>query len=178
MKKILLIFALAVYTTCFAQNDKNKNETTKTTTTKTYVKDSKGVDVKTKEVTKSKDQVIALKNTSADKTNYSTIMLPTDVNTDVYYSNNNINFLFQDEDNGYKMMAIKENSKNEFATIRPSSQKGYYIYTKDGESSFGYFNQNGNFVVEKYDPDTDAIVTTIYKLEVENQKVEKKNKMK
>tara|TARA_R100001369_G_scaffold51222_1_gene78043 strand:- start:394 stop:924 length:531 start_codon:yes stop_codon:yes gene_type:complete len=176
MKKILIVFALAAFTTAFAQE--NKNEKTETTTTKTYVKDSKGVDVDTKEVTTKEDQVIALNNTSADKTNFSTKMLPSEVKTDVNFKNNERKFSFEAQDKGYRMMAIKDDTSNEFATIRPSSQKGYYIYSQDGDNSFGYFNQNGNFVVERYDPNTDSIVTTVYKLEVQEQTMKKKNKMK
>ena len=175
MKKTLLIFALAAFTTAFAQE--NKNEKTETTTTKTYVKDSKGVDVDTKAVTKTEDEVIALNNASTDKTNFSTMMLPSEVKTDVNYQNDDREFSFEAQAEGYKMMAIKDKATNEYATIRPSSQKGYYIYTQNGDNSFGYFNQNGNFVVERYDAKTDAIVTTIYKLEVQEQTMNKKNKM-
>jgi len=31
-------------------------------------------------------------------------------------------------------------------------------------SSFGYFNDDGDFVVEKYDTDKDAVVSVIYRL--------------
>lgn len=176
MKRIILIMALAAFSSAFAQENKNKK--TETTTTKTYVKDSKGVEVDTKEVTKSENQVIALNDKSSDNTNFSTVMLPSEIDSNVNYTNNDREFSFQAQDKGYKMMAIKDNTSNEFATIRPSSQKGYYIYSENGENSFGYFNQNGNFVVERYDEDKDAIVTTVYKLEVQKQTMKKKNKMK
>ena len=105
------------------------------------------------------------------------MMLPSEVKTDVNYQNDDREFSFEAQAEGYKMMAIKDKATNEYATIRPSSQKGYYIYTQNGDNSFGYFNQNGNFVVERYDAKTDAIVTTIYKLEVQEQTMNKKNKM-
>jgi len=49
--------------------------------------------------------------------------------------------------------------------------------SQDGVSSFGYFNQNGNFVVESYDETSDSIVTTVYELQVKDKKVMKKSKM-
>jgi hypothetical protein len=49
--------------------------------------------------------------------------------------------------------------------------------SQDGQSSFGYFNQNGNFVVESYDAKNDVVVTTVYKLEMTEKKIEKKGKM-
>lgn len=49
--------------------------------------------------------------------------------------------------------------------------------SQDGNSSFGYFNQNGDFVVERYDSKTDAIISTVYQLQVKETKMMKKDKM-
>jgi hypothetical protein len=47
--------------------------------------------------------------------------------------------------------------------------------SQDGRSSFGYFNADGNFVVERYDPKLDALVSDVYKLEMKSDM--KKDKM-
>lgn len=146
MKKVLMIFALAAFTTAFAQE--NKNEKQETVVTKTTVKDSKGADVSTKEVTQTEKQVIALNNSEANQTNQEIVPTPVQVNTDVNYSNEGRNYTFQTAPVGYKMMTSDAGTVKDYAIIRPSSQKGYYIMSQDGNSSFGYFNQNGDFVVD------------------------------
>ncbi|MCW8982261.1 MAG: hypothetical protein OQJ83_12820 [Altibacter sp.] len=179
MKKILMVFALAACTTAFSQVTQNENEKTTTKVTKTTVKDSKGMDVTTKEVTTKQSQDLAL--TSFDgKHNFNTVMEPVQVKTDVNYSNDGVSYRFEPHStNGFQLMTMTEDDTKpmEYAVIRPSSQKGYYLMSQNGDNSFGYFNQNGHFVVESYDPQTDSIVYTIYKLDPAETKVMKKDKM-
>ena len=178
MKKVLMIFALAAFTSGFAQIDKNKNKKTETVVTKTTVQDNKGTDVATKSVSKTEKQLLALDETDANQTNQSVVMKPIEVDTDVTYDyeGNRFKFLNQKDKEGYRLMTIKDNATNEqYAVIKPTSQNGYYIMSQDGKSSFGYFNTEGNFVVERYDAKTDAIVSEVYKLNVKNDM--KKDKM-
>ena len=170
-----MIFALAAFTTAFAQE--NKNEKKETVVTKTTVTDSKGKDVATKAVSRTEKQVVSLDNSDANMTNQDVVMTPTKVSTDVTYSNDGNNYVFQNDKEGYKMMYANADSVKDYAIIRPSTQRGYYIMSQDGNSSFGYFNQNGDFVVESYDPGTDSIISTVYQLQVKEKKVMKKDKM-
>ncbi|MBK5212445.1 MAG: hypothetical protein JJE55_02140 [Flavobacteriaceae bacterium] len=167
MKKILIVLALAAFTTGIAQE--NRNEKKETVVTKTAVKSDLGTDVSTKAVTKTEKQVIALDASEANQTNQSIQMEPVKVNTDVSYDydGNRFKFINQKDQNGYRMMTIKDNAtQDEYAVIKPTSQNGYYILSKDGTSSFGYFNADGNFVVERYDAKNDVVVSDIYKLEM------------
>ncbi len=176
MKKIVFILAFAAFSMSYAQE--NKNEIKETVVTKTTVEDSQGRDVSTKAVTKTEQQVIALENSDANKTNQNVTMLPAKVDTNVTYSNDGVNYKFESQKKGYRMMSNSaDNASEDYAVLRPSSQKGYYIMSQDGNSSFGYFNQNGNFVVESYDEASDSIVTTVYELQVKDKTVMKKNKM-
>jgi Fe-S cluster assembly iron-binding protein IscA len=181
MKNLMLtVLFLAATGMMYAQDSNTENEKKETTVTKTTVKDSKGVDVNTKEVTKTETQDMALKNFDGTH-NFDTQMLPTKVNTDVDYSNDGVTYRFapRDDTNSFSLMTYDENDvMTNYATLRPSSQAGYYILTQDGVSSFGYFNQNGNFVVESYDPESDSIVTTLYTLDVKSKTTIKKSKMK
>ncbi|MDP2687163.1 MAG: hypothetical protein Q8O62_08070 [Aequorivita sp.] len=167
MKKVLIVFALAAFTTGFAQE--NKNEKQETVVTKTAVKSEIGTDVSTKAVTKTEKQVITLADSDANQTNQTMVMEPTNVNTDVNYGydGNRFKFISQKDENGYRLMTVKDNATHEeYAIIKPTSQQGYYILSKDGSSSFGYFNAEGNFVVERYDAEKDAIISDIYMLEM------------
>lgn len=167
MKKILLIFALAAFTTGFTQE--NKNTKKETIVTKKSVTSDLGVDVSTTAETKTQKQIIKLDQAEANMTNQNMVMSPTVVNTDINYSydGNRFKFLNQKDEKGYRLMTVKDNAtEQEYAIIKPSTQNGYYILSKDGTSSFGYFNEDGNFVVERYDANLDAVVSDIYKMEI------------
>ncbi|MCG2418637.1 hypothetical protein K8089_06345 [Aequorivita sp. F47161] len=175
MKKTLLIIALAAFTAGFAQENKNKK--TETVVTKTAVTSEKGTDVSTKAVTKTKKQVLQLDDSDANQTNQSVVMKPAKVNTEVSYGydGNRFQFLNQKDKDGYRLMTVKDNASNEeYAIIKPTSQNGYYIMSRDGNSSFGYFNENGNFVVERYDSQKGEIVTDVYKLHISSDSAIKK----
>ena len=167
MKKLFIIFALAAFTTGFAQENKNTQQ--ETTLTKKSVKSEKGVEVSTKATTQTQSEVISLDDSDANKTNQTMVMKPVQVDTDVNYSydGNRFQFMNQKDENGYRLMTVKDNAtQEEYAIIKPSTQNGYYILSKDGTSSFGYFNEGGNFVVERYDAKLDAVVSDVYKMEV------------
>lgn len=169
MKKIALIFALAAFTTGFAQ--KNKNTQKETVVTKTEVTDNKGTTESIKSVSIKQNQKVKLNVADANKTNQSVVMTPVKVNTDVTYAyeGNRFKFLSQKDKDGYRLMTVKDNkTREEYAIIKPTSQNGYYIYSQNGKSSFGYFNEEGHFVVESYDPETDAIVNQVYKMHLKN----------
>ena len=175
MKKVLMIFALAAFTTAFAQD--NKSEQTETVTTKVTVKDSKGQHTDVKEVTRTETQPIKLDPKDAGKMDQDYDLGPTKVQTDVTYNSNDHNYMFENEKNGYRIYDTKAGGKMDAAKLRPTSKKGYYIMSQAGNNSFGYFNEDGNFVVESYNPSTDAVEKTIYKLEMKSKTSIKQNKM-
>ncbi|RMA64492.1 hypothetical protein [Ulvibacter antarcticus] len=176
MKKILMIIALAGVTSVFAQE--NKNEKKETVVTKTKVTDNMGTDVATKSVTKTEKQVIALQSGDENKTNQEIVMLPANVNTEVDYSNEGINYTFEQDDRGYRMITGNGTDDiNDYAILRPSTQKGYYIISQDGNNSFGYFDNDGNFVLESYNAVDDTVTSTVYQLEMKERKIMKKDKM-
>jgi hypothetical protein len=168
-KAFLIIFTLAAYTTSFAQVDKNTAKKKETVITKTAVKSEKGTDVSTKTVSQTSKQALTLDNTDANQTNQSVVLEPIKMNTDVSYSYDGNRFIIlnQKDKDGYRMINVKDNeTQEEYAIIKPTSQNGYYIMSKEGKTSFGYFNTEGNFVVERYDSNVDAVVSDIYKLQM------------
>ncbi|OAB78116.1 hypothetical protein [Cochleicola gelatinilyticus] len=181
MKKIALIIAMGAFTVGFAQD--NKNEMKKTEVVKTKVTTNKGTDVNTKSMTTTESQEIALKNSSMDRTNFETKMLPSKADTKISYSTSDGNrYMFKNQNDGYKMMMMKDNTPNEYALLKPSTQNGYYIISNTEGNSFGYFNQDGNFIVEKYDPESDRVIITTFAADMTNKKMKKqtmkKDKMK
>ncbi len=167
MRRILIICALAAFTSGFAQ--KNTNTKKETVTTKTAVKDNKGTEVSSKSVSKSQKETIALEANNPNQTNQTMVMRPSEVDTEVTYGydGNRFKFLNQKDEEGYRLMTVRDNAtQSEYAVIKPSSQDGYYIFSQDGRSSFGYFNEEGNFVVEGYNPKTKAVEQQIYRMQL------------
>jgi len=175
MKKVLMIFALATFSSAFAQD--NKSEKTETVTTKVIVKDNTGVHTDVKEVSTTETQPIKLDPKDAGKMDQDYDLGPTRVQTDVSYSSANRSYMFENQKNGYKIYDAKAGEKKDYAILRPTSQKGYYLMSQEGNNSFGYFNENGDFVVESYNTSTDAVEKTIYKLEIKSKTSVKQNKM-
>ncbi len=175
MKKVLMIFALAAFSTAFAQD--NKSEQKETVTTKVTVKDNTGIHTDVQEVTRTETQPIKLDPKDSGKTDQDYELGPKKVQTNVSYSSNEHNYMFENEANGYKIYDTKTGEKTDSAILRPTSQKGYYIMSQEGNSSFGYFNEDGDFVVESYNPATDAVEKTIYKMEIKSKASITPNKM-
>jgi len=176
MKRVLIVLALflAAFTTAFAQE--NKNEKQETVVTKTAVKSEKGTDVSTKAVTKTQKEVVKLSDNDAGQTNQTMVTEPAQISSDVSYGydGNRFQFINQKDEKGYRLMTVKDNATTEeYAIIKPTSQEGYYILSKDGTSSFGYFNADGNFVVESYDAVNDVMVSNIYKMEINKETLHK-----
>lgn len=169
----MLIIALAAFTAGIAQNT---NEKEVKTVKKTIVTDADGVEVQTKATTKLESQDLALVNPQG-KHNFSTVMEPKEVTTDVDYYNSGIKYRFMPEKTGYYIVNTEDTQKR-LARLYPTSQKGYYIYTKDGVNSMGYFNADGDFVVESYDPDGDGVMNYVYKIKMDKDTKKKMKKMK
>lgn len=170
MKNLAFMIAALVGVTAFAQETKIENEQTETVITKEYVTDSKGTEVKTKSEKVTETQDIALtsvKNVTPVDTNFNYKMMPLEIDTETTYYNNGNAYRFNaDRDHINLMSYSEEQNMKPFASLRPTSQKGYYILSENGTSKLGYFNAKGNFVVESYDPDSDSIVLTVYAVKV------------
>lgn len=170
----MIVFALAAFTSAFAQENKNKEK--ETVVTKTTVTDDKGSKTSSKAISETKKQVISLEENDVNKVNQNIVMKPVEVDTDVNYDfeGNRFQFMTQEDKDGYRLMTVRDNAKNEeYAIIKPSSQNGYYILSQEGNSSFGYFNDDGNFVVERYDLKRDEVVYDIYRLQMEKKELRK-----
>lgn len=174
MKKIFVTALLAFGLSMSAQVNKNVTEETKTTTV--TVDNGQG---KQKVVKKEKTQAtqdIELKDAQSNKLNKDikptatkvtktetvsgTGMPETKVGQTTYYSMNGRNYMFVTDQTGYQIST--PNNLN-YGVLRRTSNNNY-IYRTDDRTSIGYFDDNGNFVVETYDNDKDAITIETYKL--------------
>lgn len=85
-----------------------------------------------------------------------------DVKRSTYYMNNGKKFKLQSENEGYRM----SEDHGKFSGILRKASNNNYVYVSKKRSAFGYFDSDGNFILETYNPKTD-------KIEIEKYTVEK-----
>lgn len=179
MKTIIMVLSLIFITsTVFGQN-KNVKEETKTTTT--TIKDSKGERkiVQTEEV--KEVQEIKFENPNSTETNKDRKPSPVSVTTtnevsvdgtskyiDVdhssYYTLGGRKFEVKSDNKGY--ILLNRNKKTASGILRKTSNNNY-IFKSKNKVSVGYFDANGNLIIETYDPKTDSMIMEKYSIDKE-----------
>ncbi|CAH0335288.1 hypothetical protein FVB9288_00923 [Flavobacterium sp. CECT 9288] len=174
--KTILIGALALLFSVQSQAQ-NKNVKSEVKTTVTTIKDSKGEKklVKTQEIKET--QNIELKDADSNALNKEIKQTPVqvtaitavtangvtnivDVDRSAYYNYNGQKYQVSLAETGYNMYLP---NKEKTAVLRKTSNNNY-IYSTKSKTSFGYFNADGNLVLESYDPETDKITSEIFEM--------------
>jgi hypothetical protein len=155
-----------------AQNTNKKTEVKTTTTT---VKDSEGVKKivkteETKEVQKIKLEQekantlnIPMKPSQVDVTTKTQVSVDgvtkfVDIDRSAYYTYNGQKYQVAVDNSGYTMTIPNSDGK---AVLRKTSNNNYIFKNKD-KLSVGYFDAEGNLIVETYDEKTDTVVLEKY----------------
>ena len=160
MKKLILSLAILSFTFGFAQNE---DKMSKTVITKTKVKSSKGEEVAVKEQKYTANQKLQVENNN--ETNQAVSRKPVKITESTTFSTGNEMFTIQPDKNGYTVMSKKDGKEKMYGKIRKMPDREFYILAKENENSFGYFDNDGNFIVESYDPDSDSVYLKKYNLE-------------
>ncbi|RTY95231.1 hypothetical protein [Flavobacterium sp. GT3R68] len=173
MKTIILgMSAFLLTLNIQAQNQNVKTEVKTTTTT---VKDSEGEkklvkkeeikevqnielqDADSKVLNKDmKETPVQVTATTAVTANGVTRVI--DVDRSAYYNYNGGKYQVAVDKTGYTMFSP---SGKKAAILRRTSNNNY-IYKTKNNTSFGYFDANGNLVLETYDDKTDKVTVTTY----------------
>ncbi len=165
MRNIAIALLLALG---FTANAQNKNMTEEVTTTTVTVNDGTGKPKKvTRTETVTSNQNIELKDADSKKLNKdatysnekvseSTVIQGDGIPT--YYNLNGERYIFVTDKTGYKVAS--PTNKN-YAVVRKTAN-GQYIYRTKDSTSIGYFNDNGDFVVETYDDNTDGMTVQTF----------------
>ncbi|KOS05352.1 hypothetical protein AM493_04380 [Flavobacterium akiainvivens] len=171
MKNIAIAILLSLGLSATAQ-DKNKTEEIKTTTV--TVNDGTGKPKKvTKTETVTSNQNIQLKDADSKKLNKEATYTNQEVSRSTtisgdgvptYYSLNGEQYIFVTDKSGYKIAS--PNDRN-YAVVRKTAN-GQYIYRTKDSTSIGYFNDNGDFVVETYDDKADGITIQTFTKQKDN----------
>lgn len=174
MKTIVLTIAAVVFT--FSVNAQNKNVTQVTKTTVTTVKDSDGEKKLTKKQNVSEVQNIELQNSDSKSLNKEVKETPVQVTTttqitnpdgttrtvDVdrssYYDYNGKKYQITLDAAGYK---VTDPDTKTTSLLRKTSTNAY-IYKDKDRTAVGFFDTNGNLVIERYDDQSDKVTTETY----------------
>jgi len=168
---------LSLFTLLFAIGSQAQNTNTKAEvkTVITTIKDSKGE----KKIVKS-EETKEVQNIELEEAKPNTLNIPIKespvavttktkvvvdgetksevVNHSAYYSLGGANYQIKSDKTGYVM--INPNTKD-LSLLRKTSNNNYIFKNKD-KFSVGYFDANGNLVLETYDEKTDSVVLEKY----------------
>lgn len=173
MKTIFLGMAVFLFSVTIQAQNKNVKSEIKTTVT--TVKDSEGEKkiIKTQEI--KEVQNIELKDANSDVLNKEMIQTPVqvtattqitangvtrviDVDRSAYYNLDGTKYQVTVDKSGYTMFS----PKGKKVAILRQTANNYYIYKTKRNTSLGYFDANGNLVLETYDDKTDKVTVTTY----------------
>ena len=167
------ILAILVSTGMVAQN-KNVTKTSKTTVT--TIKDSDGEKQLIRTQNTDQQQNIEFKDadsnalnkdqaaTPVEVTSTTTVTLPdgttriVDVDRSAYYTLGDNQYKVYVDSKGYTML-----NDNKKAGVLRNLSNNSYIYKTADRTSVGYFDQDGNLVLQTYNDKTDEITTEIFK---------------
>lgn len=179
MKNLIYIVVLLIGTSVFAQtNLKDVKEETEVKIIK--VKDDKKTTEKKVQHTTRETSDVKLDENDVNKVNQNrikttskiekTVLIDNDADDnydtyekEIYYKNNNNDYLLKPNDNGFNMAIKNEDSKFvDTAEVFSTNANGYYIINGSNYSGMGYFDTNGNFVIEYYNKDENKIEVKTY----------------
>ncbi|MFC4818195.1 MULTISPECIES: hypothetical protein [unclassified Flavobacterium] len=174
MKTIITTLAIVFALTIQAQN---KNVQTEVKTTITTIKDSEGEKKLIKsEVTKEEQKVgvevekerpgtknIPMANNPVEVTKATAINADgktkvVDVERSTYLMNNGKRYELQSDEGGYTM----KQSEGKFNAVLRKTSNNNYIYYNKNKYALGYFDVEGNFILETYNTKSDKITVEKY----------------
>ncbi len=174
MKSIL--FSIASLALVFSAKAQTTNVQKESTTTVTTVKDSQGEQKLVKTQTQQQVQNLEFQNADSNALNKDLAPSPTqvtasttitapdgttrtvDMDRSAYYTIGGKKYQVAIDNSGYTVSG--DNSKK-MGVLRNTGPNTYLYRTKD-KTSVGYFDANGNLILQSYDDKTDKVTTETY----------------
>lgn len=158
MKK-LMITALCL-TFGFTNYAQTEDKMKKTVTTKTITKDNKGENVAVEKRTIKAQQELGVENN--DKTNQAVRRHQPQISTSTSFMVDQNSYMISPDRKGYVVHKMNGKERTEYGVIRQMPDRDTYVLHTKEYDSFGYFDEDGNFVVGNYDPKADDVILKKY----------------
>lgn len=176
MKTIILSFAICVLTISADAQIKNVTEVSKTTITTTKDSDGEKQSIKKQDI--KEVQNVELENPNSNALNKDMKPTPVNVNSktqiinpdgstrtvDVdrssYYESNGKKVQLSLDANGYSMIMPETRSRT---LLRKTSTNSYILKSKN-KFAIGYFDMEGNLIIESYDDKLDKVSVETFKI--------------
>ncbi|MFV8346668.1 hypothetical protein [Flavobacterium sp. ZB4P13] len=173
MKTIILGMVAFLFSINIQAQNKNVKSEVKTTVTTVKNSDGQKKSIKTQEV--KEIQKIELKDADSNALNKERKETPVevtaitsitangvtnivDIDRSAYYDLNGQKYQVKLAESGY---TIYQPNEEKAAVLRKTSNNNY-IYSSKNKTSYGYFDANGNLVLESYDDKTDKITVETF----------------
>lgn len=175
MKTIILGMVAFLFSINSQAQIKNVKSEVKTTVTTVKNSDGQQKSIKTQEV--KEVQKIELKNAESNALNKEIKATPVevtaitsvttngvtnivDVDRSAYYDFNGVKYQVKLAETGYNLYLPNE----EKAAVLRKTSNNNFIYSSNSKTSYGYFDGNGNLVLESYDAKTDTITIETFNI--------------
>ncbi|MDW5288432.1 hypothetical protein [Formosa sp. PL04] len=177
MKTIYLVFAMLFIYSANAQTDPKKDvlDETKTITTKEYTGD--GIKESKVEINTRTEQSVKLAEGDENEVNQNRVYSPVEVTETVKVTENspftaNKNSMiyevdgktceFKMQENGF---LILDSTNSEPTKVEQSdADSTQFVMNDNGQTGIGYFDENGNFIVQQFDRKSNKIISKTYTL--------------
>lgn len=178
MKNLMILLVALVGTTVFGQKSPvDKKEETKTKIVK--VKSEKDTIETRMQVKTTEEQEVRTVKDPNHPINQDQVKTPKKIirtttfdleddpfydktHTEKYYTYDDKTYKFEPNSYGFAMKDEKSDSQDALGKARLTSVSRFYLIETDGHNGIGYFNENGTFVVEYYDPIKNIMVVKEY----------------
>lgn len=174
MKTIILGMSAFLFSINIQAQNQNVKSEVKTTITTTKDSEGEKKSVKSEEVREIQDIELKdagsntlnkeMKETPVQVTSVTKITNPdgstrtVDVDRSSYYTSNNKQYKVDLDAYGYKVIS----SDNRQTGLLRKTSTNSYIYRAKGKTAIGYFDTNGNLVLETYNPRTDKVTVETF----------------
>ncbi|WP_062058561.1 hypothetical protein [Aquimarina longa] len=164
---LLVPFMLVSITMSYSQSEEVKTEgnSSKETVTKTIrIKGANGEEkvIKKEEVITKKSK-LKLNPNDENKTNQSVEYTDEEVAVQKSHSSTDIKTYTKTTDDKGFIMNLSSKSDNKTAKARALANGYYIVNFGNDDNCLGHFDDDKNFILEKYDSKMDQIMTTVYK---------------
>ena len=177
MKSIYLVFALLFLNMVYAQTDPKKDVMIETKTITKQQHTAEGIKESTVEMNTRTENDVKLAEGDKNKINQERVSVPVQVTETIMVTDNtpftsdktSMTYKVDDRICEFKMnengFVILDSDNSKPTKVEQSdADVTQFVLNDNGQTGIGYFDENGNFIVQQFDKKSNKIVSKIYTL--------------